>query len=179
MLRQFWQDLDSIKQRDPAAKSRLEILLAYPGVHAILLHRVAYQFWHWKLTLPARLLAGFSRWITGIEIHPAAKIGQRLFIDHGLGVVIGETAEIGDDVTLFHNVTLGGKSRASDSPKGRRHPVLCDGVMVGAGAQLLGGITIGKNVKIGANAVVTNDVKENTTVIGIPARPVEKNHKQT
>ena len=158
------------RERDPAARSSVEVLLCYPGLHAVLWHRLSHGLWRRGYRLPARLLAHLGRFLTGIEIHPAAKIGRRLIIDHGMGVVIGETAEIGDDVYLYHQVTLGGTSTA----RGKRHPTIGHNVIVGAGAKVLGGITIGDNARIGANAVVVNAVDPNTTVVGIPARPVER-----
>jgi serine O-acetyltransferase len=158
------------RERDPAARSSLEVLLCYPGLHAVLWHRVAHGLWKRGLTLPARLFSHLGRFLTGIEIHPAAQIGRRLIIDHGMGVVIGETAEIGDDVYLYHQVTLGGTSSA----RGKRHPTIGNNVIVGAGAKVLGGITIGENARVGANAVVVEAVAANTTVVGIPARPVER-----
>ena len=162
--------IQAYRERDPAARSSLEVLLCYPGLHAVLWHRVAHGLWKRGLTLPARLFAHLGRFLTGIEIHPAAQIGRRLIIDHGMGVVIGETAEIGDDVYLYHQVTLGGTSSA----RGKRHPTIGKNVIVGAGAKVLGGITIGENARVGANAVVVEAVAANTTVVGIPARPVER-----
>jgi serine O-acetyltransferase len=158
------------RERDPAARSSLEVLLCYPGLHALLWHRTAHRLWRHGLRLPARLLSHLGRWLTGIEIHPAARIGRRLVIDHGMGVVIGETAEIGDDVYLYHQVTLGGTSTA----RGKRHPTLGSNVIVGAGAKILGAITVGDNARVGANAVVVRDVPAGETVVGIPARPVER-----
>lgn len=158
------------RQRDPAARSVAEVLFCYPGLHALLVHRMAHGLWRRGVRLPARMLAHFGRWLTGIEIHPAARIGRRLVIDHGMGVVIGETAEIGDDVYLYHQVTLGGTSLA----RGKRHPTVGNGVIIGAGAKLLGGVTIGDHARIGANAVVVRDVPPGETVVGIPARPVER-----
>jgi serine O-acetyltransferase len=158
------------RERDPAARSDLEVLLCYPGLHAVLWHRMAHGLWRRGWTLPSRMLSHLGRFLTGIEIHPGARIGRRLIIDHGMGVVIGETAEIGDDVYLYHQVTLGGTSSA----RGKRHPTIGSGVIVGAGAKILGGITVGDNARIGANAVVVNAVSANTTVVGIPARPVER-----
>lgn len=160
--------LQSILARDPAARHKLEVMLTYPGVHAIVLHRVSHAMWRVGLKLPARMVSWLARLLTGIEIHPAAAIGKRLFIDHGFGVVIGETAEIGDDVTLYHGVTLGGTSLLQQ----KRHPSLLDGVIVGAGAQILGPITVGKGARVGANAVVVHDVPAGATVVGIPAREV-------
>jgi serine O-acetyltransferase len=158
------------RERDPAARSSLEVLLCYPGLHAVMWHRMAHGFWRRGMTLPARMLSHLGRFLTGIEIHPAAKIGRRLVIDHGMGVVIGETAELGDDVYLYHQVTLGGTSSA----RGKRHPTIGNNVIVGAGAKILGGITVGENARVGANAVVVEAVAANTTVVGIPARPVER-----
>jgi len=167
--------LKSIIERDPAAKSKLSLILTYPGVKAVFFHRIANFFAIAKFDLIARIISQFSRFLTGIEIHPKAKIGKNLFIDHGMGVVIGETSEIGDDVTIYHNVTLGGVSPSINSNKQRnvkRHPTLEDKVVVGSGAQILGPITIGKNSLIGSNAVVTKDVPEKSIMAGIPARRV-------
>lgn len=163
-------DLDSIFARDPAARNRFELLLTYPGVHALLLYRVSHWAWGHRWRLLARILSGIARWATGIEIHPGAQIGARFFIDHGMGVVIGETAEIGDDCTLYHGVTLGGTSWQP----GKRHPTLGSGVIVGAGAKVLGPIRVGDNARIGSNAVVVKDVPEGATVVGIPGRVVNK-----
>ena len=167
--------LESIIERDPAAKSKLSVILTYPGVKAMFMHRIANFFAVAKFDLIARIISQFSRFITGIEIHPKAKIGKNLFIDHGMGVVIGETSIIGDNVTIYHNVTLGGISPSIDSDNQRevkRHPTLQDHVVVGSGAQVLGPITVRKNAKIGANAVVTKDVPENGVMVGIPAKNV-------
>ena len=164
------QDIDCIFERDPAARTRLEVLTAYPGVHAVIYHRASHWLWHKGLKWLARLLSNFARLVTGIEIHPAATIGQRFFIDHGMGVVIGETAEIGDDCTLYHSVTLGGTSW----DKGKRHPTLGNGVVVGAGAKVLGPVTIGNGARVGSNAVVTRDVPDNATAVGIPGRIIMK-----
>tara|TARA_Y100000590_G_scaffold90030_1_gene101453 strand:- start:884 stop:1459 length:576 start_codon:yes stop_codon:yes gene_type:complete len=167
--------LESIINRDPAAKSKLSIILTYPGVKSIFLHRIANFFSTAKFDLLARMISQFSRFLTGIEIHPKAKIGKNLFIDHGMGVVIGETSEIGDNVTIYHMVTLGGISPSINSDEQRdvkRHPTLKDNVVVGSGAQILGPVVVGKNAKIGANAVVTKDVPENAVMVGIPARNV-------
>ena len=167
--------LQSIIDRDPAAKSKLSIILTYPGVKAIFLYKIANFFSVAKFYLVARMISQLARFITGIEIHPAAKIGKNLFIDHGMGVVIGETSEIGDNVTIYHNATLGGISPSINSNEQRhvkRHPTLKDNVVVGSGAQVLGPIEVGKNAKIGSNAVVTKDVPENAVMIGIPARNV-------
>ena len=167
--------LESIIKRDPAAKSKLSVILTYPGAKAVFMHKIANFFAVAKFDLIARIVSQFSRFMTGIEIHPKAKIGKNLFIDHGMGVVIGETSDIGDNVTIYHNVTLGGISPSINSENQRetkRHPTLHDHVVVGSGAQVLGPIVVGKNAKIGANAVVTKDVPENGVMVGIPARNV-------
>ena len=167
--------LESIIKRDPAAKSKLSVIFTYPGVKAVFFHKIANFFAVAKFDLIARIISQFSRFMTGIEIHPRAKIGKNLFIDHGMGVVIGETSDIGDNVTIYHNVTLGGISPSINSDNQRevkRHPTLQDCVVVGSGAQVLGPIIIGKNSKIGANAVVTKDVPENGVMVGIPAKNV-------
>lgn len=173
MLQQLKEDVDAVFDRDPAARNTLEVLTTYPGIHALIMHRVAHELWQNEHKGSARLLSSFSRFATGIEIHPGAKIGRRFFIDHGMGVVIGETAEIGDDVTLYHGVTLGGTTWN----KGKRHPTLEDGVVVGAGAKILGPFTVGKNAKIGSNTVVTKAVPEHTTAVGSPARYINKAKK--
>ena len=167
--------LESIINRDPAAKSKLSVILTYPGVKAVFFHRIANFFSVAKFDLIARMISQFSRFLTGIEIHPKANIGKNLFIDHGMGVVIGETSEIGDNVTIYHMVTLGGISPSVNSNEQRnikRHPTLKDNLVVGSGAQILGPVTVGKNAKIGANAVVTKDVPENAVMVGIPAKNV-------
>ena len=167
--------LESIINRDPAAKSKISVILTYPGVKAVFFHRIANFFSIAKFDLIARMISQFSRFLTGIEIHPKAKIGKNLFIDHGMGVVIGETSEIGNNVTIYHNVTLGGISPSINSNEQRdvkRHPTLEDNVVVGSGAQILGPIIIGKNSLIGSNAVVTKDVPEKSIMVGIPARKV-------
>ena len=167
--------LESIIKRDPAAKSKLSIILTYPGAKAVFFHKIANFFAIAKFHLVARIISQFSRFLTGIEIHPRANIGKNLFIDHGMGVVIGETSEIGDNVTIYHMATLGGISPSVNSNEQRnikRHPTLKDNVVVGSGAQVLGPIVIGKNAKIGSNAVVTKDVPENAVMIGIPAKNV-------
>jgi len=167
--------LDSIIKRDPAAKSKLSVILTYPGAKAVFFHRIANFFAIAKFNLIARIISQFSRFLTGIEIHPNAKIGKNLFIDHGMGVVIGETSEIGDNVTIYHMVTLGGISpsiNSDDQRNTKRHPTLMDNVVVGSGAQILGPVTIGKNSLIGANAVVTKNVPEKSIMVGIPATRV-------
>ena len=166
MLTQIIEEIKSIFERDPAARNAPEVILCYPGFQAVLIYRLSNIMWKAKLKLIARITANIGRIITGIEIHPAAKIGKKLFIDHGIGVVIGETAVIGDGCTLYHGVTLGGVSWK----KGKRHPTLGDKVIIGAGAKVLGPITIGNGSKIGSNAVVLEDVPDRTTVVGIPAR---------
>ena len=158
------------RQKDPAARSGLEVLLCYPGLHAVLWHKMSHGLWRRGLRLPARMVAHLGRFLTGIEIHPAALIGRRLIIDHGMGVVIGETAEIGDDVYLYHQVTLGGTS----TERGKRHPTVGNNVIIGAGAKVLGDILIGDGARVGANAVVVQPVPPGVTVVGIPARPVER-----
>ena len=167
--------LQSIIDRDPAAKSKLSLILTYPGVKAIFFHKIANFFAIAKFDLIARIISQLSRFLTGIEIHPKAKIGKNLFIDHGMGVVIGETSEIGDNVTIYHMVTLGGIAPSINSDSQReikRHPTLMDNVVVGSGAQILGPVMVGKNAKVGANAVVTKNVPDNAVMIGIPARNV-------
>lgn len=166
MFKGIKEDIDSVFDRDPAARSVFEVVTCYPGLHARVIHRVTHALWHAGLKWLARFLAHIARLLTGIEIHPGATIGRRFFIDHGMGVVIGETAEIGDDVTLYHGVTLGGTSWK----EGKRHPTLGAGVVVGAGAKILGPIKIGDGAKIGSNAVVVKDVPAGATAAGIPAR---------
>ena len=163
------EDLACVFQRDPAARSTFEVMTTYPGVHAILTHRLSHRLWQGGWRYPARCLAFLGRTLTNVDIHPGACIGRRFFIDHGAGVVIGETAEIGDDVTLYHGVTLGGTSWN----KGKRHPTLADGVVVGAGAKILGPITLGERVRVGANSVVVKDVPADRTVVGVPGRIVD------
>ena len=182
MFRTLREEIDGIMARDPAARSRFEVVLNYPSFHAMLFYRVAGWFWRRRLYPLGRWISQWGRFWTGIEIHPGARIGKRLFIDHGMGVVIGETAEIGDDVTLYHDVTLGGTSPSIDSESQRnvkRHPTLEDGVIVGSGAQVLGPITVGANARVGANAVVVRDVQPNVTVTGIPAKTVMPKDKRT
>jgi serine O-acetyltransferase len=169
MFRRLREDIASIFDRDPAARSTWEVLTCYPGLHAVYVHRLAHWLWSHDLRWLGRLTSHLGRWLTGIEIHPGATVGQRVFIDHGMGVVIGETAEVGDDTTLYHGVTLGGTSWN----KGKRHPTLGKGVVVGAGAKILGPITIGDGAKIGSNAVVVKDVPPGATVVGVPGRVVE------
>ena len=167
--------LNSIIKRDPAARDKLSIILTYPGAKAVFFHKIANFFAIAKFNLIARIISQFSRFLTGIEIHPKANIGKNLFIDHGMGVVIGETSDIGDNVTIYHMATLGGISPSVNSNEQRnikRHPTLKDNVVVGSGAQILGPVTVGKNAKIGANAVVTKDVPENAVMVGIPAKNV-------
>ncbi|QJP08073.1 serine O-acetyltransferase [Pseudomonas multiresinivorans] len=170
MFERVREDIQSVFHRDPAARNAFEVLTCYPGLHAVWLHRLAHGLWAsgWKWL--ARMVSNFGRWMTGIEIHPGAKIGRRFFIDHGLGIVIGETAEIGDDVTIYQGVTLGGTSWN----KGKRHPTLADGVVVGAGAKVLGPFTVGAGAKVGSNAVVTKEVPPGATVVGIPGRIIVK-----
>jgi len=166
MFSRLRKDIDAVFMRDPAARSKLEILTAYPGLHAIWFYRMAHLFWAHKLFWLGRLLSHIGRMVSGIEVHPGAKIGPGFFIDHGMGVVIGETAEIGANATLYHGVTLGGTSWN----KGKRHPTLEDDVVVGAGAKILGPITIGARTRVGANAVVVKDVPPDSVVVGIPGR---------
>ncbi len=163
-------DVISALERDPAAQSSLEILLLYPGLHAVWIHRISHWLWQAEIKLPARWLSQMARWLTGIEIHPGAEIGEGLFIDHGMGVVIGETAIIGRDVTLYHGVTLGG----TNLEKGKRHPTIGDRVTIGAGAKVLGNIIIGSDSRVGANAVVVKSVPENSVVIGVPGQIVRR-----
>ena len=162
------RDLQAVKERDPAALSDLEILTCYPGLHAVWIHRLAHEVWHLNMPLLAQLIAQTGRFVTGIEIHPAAVIGEGLFIDHGAGVVIGETASVGENVTMYQGVTLGGTGKET----GKRHPTVGDDVVIGAGSLLLGAITLGDNVKVGAGSVVVTDIPANSTVVGNPGRPV-------
>jgi serine O-acetyltransferase len=170
MFERMREDIQSVFHRDPAARNAFEVVTCYPGLHAVWLHRLAHALWlsGWKWL--ARVVSNFGRWLTGIEIHPGAKIGRRFFIDHGMGIVIGETAEIGNDVTLYQGVTLGGTSWN----KGKRHPTLEDGVVVGGGAKVLGPFTVGAGAKIGSNAVVTKAVPAGATAVGIPGRIIVK-----
>jgi len=168
MFTRIREDIACVFERDPAARSTWEVVTCYPGFHALLIHRLAHRLWRMKLRWLARFVSHVSRFLTGIEIHPGAKVGRRVFIDHGMGVVIGETAELGDDCTLYHGVTLGGTSWN----KGKRHPTLERGVVIGAGAKVLGPIVVGEGAKIGSNAVVVKDVPAGATALGIPARVI-------
>ena len=172
--------LESIIERDPAARNKINVILAYPGVKAVFFHFIAHKLWELKIYLIARIISQFSRFLTGIEIHPAAKIGKNLFIDHGMGVVIGETSEISDNVTIYHGVTLGGISPAENSKEQvnvKRHPTIKDNCIIGSGAQILGPVVLEKNARIGANTVILKNVPENGTMIGNPARNINKNQK--
>ena len=168
MFERIREDIGIVFERDPAARHAFEVITAYPGVHAVLIHRLSHSLWNFGLKWLARFLSHLARWITGIEIHPGATIGRRLFIDHGMGVVIGQTAEIGDDCTLYHGVTLGGTSWE----QGKRHPTLGNDVVIGAGAKVLGPIMVGDGARIGSNSVVVKDVGEGATMVGIPAHEV-------
>lgn len=170
MLESARRDVRSAKERDPAARSTAEVLLAYPGLHAVWAHRINHRLWLGGHRLIARCGAGAARWLTGIEIHPAAQIGEGLFIDHGIGVVIGETAQVGDDVTMYHGVTLGGTNLA----RGKRHPTVGDRVTLGAGAKLLGPIEVGDDSRVGANAVVVKSVPPNSVVVGVPGQVIAR-----
>jgi serine O-acetyltransferase len=177
MFNTIREEIQGIKSRDPAARSSFEVILCYPGFHAVVAHRLASWMWRHGWRVLGRAVSQLGRFLTGIEIHPAARIGKRFFVDHGMGVVVGETAEIGDDVTLYHDVTLGGVSPSVDSESQRdqkRHPTLEDCVIVGSGAQILGPITVGKGARVGANSVVTKDVPDAVTVVGIPARAITR-----
>lgn len=176
MFKMLRQEISAIMERDPAARSGFEVMLCYSGFHSIVMHRIAHKAWNAGWRVSARALSQFNRFITGIEIHPGARIGERFFIDHGMGVVIGETAEIGNGVTLYQDVTLGGVAPSVDSHLQRdqkRHPTLLDGVIVGSGAQVLGPITVGIDARVGANAVITKDVPAGATVVGIPGRIIQ------
>lgn len=162
------EDMQAVFDRDPAARSKLEVFLCYSGFHAVMAHRIAHWLWNKKFYLSARILAQFSRFMTGIEIHPGAKIGRRIFIDHGMGVVIGETAEVGDDVTIYHGVTLGGTSLKKE----KRHPTIGNNVVIGTGAKILGPFRVGDRVRVGANSVVIKEVPDDATVVGVPGKIV-------
>ncbi len=168
MFNRIREDITSVFERDPAARSTWEVITCYPGFHALLIHRLAHWLWRFRMRWLARFVSHCSRFLTGIEIHPGARIGRRVFIDHGMGVVIGETAEVGDDCTLYHGVTLGGTTWH----KGKRHPTLREGVVIGAGAKVLGPVVIGEGAKIGSNAVLVKDVPPGATAVGIPARVI-------
>ena len=170
IFKEIRSDFNAVFERDPAARSSIEVIFAYPGFHAIFLHRIAHWLWNNQLKFLARVLSHTSRFLTGIEIHPGAKIGKGFFIDHGMGVVIGETSEIGDNVTIYHGVTLGGTSFS----RGKRHPTIESNVIIGAGAKILGPLTVGSNSKIGANSVVIVDVPPSSTVVGVPGKTVLK-----
>lgn len=170
MLKTLMYDLENVLKKDPAARNKLEVFLLYPSIHAIIIYRITHFLYNKKLFFLARLLSQIARFLTGIEIHPGAKIGKGFFIDHGMGVVIGETTEIGDNVTLYQGVTLGGTGK----DQGKRHPTLGDNVTVGSGAKVLGPITLGNSVKVGANAVVLKNVPDEATAVGIPARIILK-----
>lgn len=167
-IKELYEDAKNIKERDPACRNVFEVIILYPGFHILVFHRISHFLYRHKLFFLSRLNSELARFFTGIEIHPGAKIGRRLFIDHGMGIVIGETATIGDNCTIYHNVTLGGTGK----DKNKRHPDIGNNVMVGCGAKVLGPIKIGDNVKIGANAVVLKDVKNNSTIVGVPGKNV-------
>lgn len=171
LFERIGEDIRSILERDPAARSRLEILFCYPGLWAVWIHRASHQLWRSKLRLPARLLSQVGRFFTGVDIHPGALLGRRLFIDHATGVVIGETAIVGSDVTMYQGVTLGGTGKGH----GKRHPTICDGVFIGNNANILGNITVGENSRVGAGSVVLDNVPPNSTVVGVPAHIVYRN----
>ena len=171
IYKNIYEDAKNIKEKDPAVRNILEVILLYQGFHILIYHRIAHLLYKHNLLFIARLISQLGRFITGIEIHPGAKIGKRLFIDHGMGIVIGETAEIGDDCTIYHGATLGGTGK----DKNKRHPTIGNNVMVGCGAKILGPITIGNNVKIGAGSIVLKTVEDNVTVVGVPAYVVRKN----
>lgn len=174
MFSRFREDLMCVFDRDPAARNVFDVLTTYPGFHALFVHRISHRLWHWRLRWLSRWISTIVRWLTGIEIHPAATIGRRFFIDHGMGVVIGETAEIGDDCTLYHGVTLGGTSWK----KGKRHPTLGNNVIVGAGAKVLGPVVIGEGARVGSNAVVVRDVPAGATVVGIPGHLIKAHNTE-
>ena len=171
MFARIREDINSVLERDPAARSRLEILLCYPGLWAVWFHRISHVLWRAKLRLPARIVSQIARFYTGVDIHPGALLGRRLFIDHAIGVVIGETAIVGSDVTIYQGVTLGGTGKGH----GKRHPTICDGVFIGNNSNVLGNITVGQNSRVGAGSVVLSDVPPNSTVVGVPAHIVYRN----
>jgi serine O-acetyltransferase len=171
MFESIREDIRSVLERDPAARSRLEVLTCYPGLWAVWMHRMAHGLWNARLRLAARMLSQWARFFTGVDIHPAARLGRRLFIDHATGVVIGETAIVGNDVTMYQGVTLGGTGKGH----GKRHPTICDGVFIGNNANVLGNICVGQNSRVGAGSVVLNDVPPNSTVVGVPAHIVYSN----
>lgn len=171
MFKQIREDINAVLERDPAAKSTFEIILCYPGIHALFFHRIAHRLYKRRFVVLARVISQFSRWITGIEIHPGAKLAKGVFIDHGTGVVIGETAEVGENVTIYQGVTLGGTGKE----KGKRHPTIMENSIIGAGAKILGPFTVGANSKIGAGSVVLEEVPSNSTVVGIPGKVVINN----
>jgi len=171
LFQRMREDVNSVRERDPAARSRLEVLLCYPGLWAVWIHRVSHILWGARLRLPARILSQAARFFTGVDIHPGALLGRRLFIDHATGVVIGETAIVGSDVTMYQGVTLGGTGKGN----GKRHPTVCDGVFIGNNANVLGNITVGENSRVGAGSVVLTDVPPNSTVVGVPAHIVYRN----
>jgi serine O-acetyltransferase len=174
LIRNISEHVTSIMERDPAPRSRLEVLLCYPGLHAVWIHRFTHWLYGLRLYLLARLISQWARWMTGIEIHPGAQIGKRLFIDHGMGVVMGETAIVGDDVTIYQGVTLGGTGK----DKGKRHPTILSQVVIGTGAQVLGNITVGVNSRVGAASVVIDDVPDNSTIVGVPGHIIFRNGKR-
>lgn len=174
MFKELKENINSVYERDPAARNALEVMLCYPGLHAVYFYKLSHFLWEHKLHLAARLISEFARFLTGIEIHPGAKIGKRFFIDHGMGVVIGETTEIGDDVTIYHGVTLGGTSWKKE----KRHPTIGDRVIIGTGAKILGPLFIGNDSKIGANSVVVNAVPAHSTVVGIPAKSTKRDESE-
>jgi serine O-acetyltransferase len=171
LLARIREDINSVLERDPAARSRLEVLTCYPGLWAVWIHRVSHALWRAKLRLPARMLSQIARFFTNVDIHPGALLGRRLFIDHAMGVVIGETAIVGSDVTLYQGVTLGGTGKGH----GKRHPTICDNVFIGNNANVLGNITVGENSRVGAGSVVLSDVPPNSTVVGVPAHIIYRN----
>ncbi|HET7440535.1 MAG TPA: serine O-acetyltransferase [Terriglobales bacterium] len=173
-LKKVSEEVSTVLERDPAARSRIEVILCYSGLHALWAHRLTHWLWRHNLLLLARFISQWARWFTGIEIHPGAQLGARLFIDHGMGVVIGETATVGDDVTIYQGVTLGGTGKRN----GKRHPTLRNNVVVGAGAQILGNITIGENSRVGAGSVVLGDVPDNSTIVGVPGHLIFRDGKR-